>query len=418
MREIKVRIHARMSRKKVRSGHLSPWIFLVFIDTLLILVWTYTVSLGKILFFGDFNAGKDWKNTLCIFQDQEGFFLLSKDFFATSMAFPPFFSWPLLTRSRRKKDGIFTSDMYWAWGNLPAKKAKFYFPFLSPRCLSGSKAVLFCSFSPFLLRKKIFKRSRPPFMGCKGDRIEPKIMFGDKKRFSYKNRTSFREKKIMPAFFSLHPLHHVDSTLSFVELSTTEHWTQWSCNLFPSPLPPSHASSPFCSWARKRGRETRFWTQKEGFDNISHEKFTLKILFPLCIRSIHNLNSLSPRLIAPNLAWKTFFFSHPLTYIPPTPKRWSKQQLVAMGAPPPFFLLPPPFVLLRRKCLSISHIFLRENWVCAPRFFMKYGLVGVGGGPSFSRGSINLSLVEMGKVCPWKKSGRKNKWRRSPSFPI
>ncbi len=106
MREIKVRIHARMSRKKVRSGHLSPWIFLVFIDTLLILVWTYTVSLGKILFFGDFNAGKDWKNTLCIFQDQEGFFLLSKDFFATSMAFPPFFSWPLLTRSRRKKVGF------------------------------------------------------------------------------------------------------------------------------------------------------------------------------------------------------------------------------------------------------------------------------------------------------------------------
>ena len=49
---------------------------------------------------------------------------------------------------------------------------------------------------------------------------------------------------------------------------------------------------------------------------------------------------------------------------------------------------------------------------------MKYGLVGVGGGPSSFGGSINLSLVEMGKVCPWKKSGRKNKWRRSPSFPI
>ena len=208
MREIKVRIHARMSRKKVRSGHLSPWIFLVFIDTLLILVLTYTVSLGKILFFGDFNAGKDGKKTINLSRQRIGNIFPFPKTFCDIDGISPLFSWPLLTRSRRKKDGIFTSDMYWAWGNLPAKKAKFYFPFLSPRCLSGSKAVLFCSFSPFLLRKKIFKRSRPPFMGCKGDRIEPKIMFGDKKRFSYKNRTSFREKKIMPAFFSLHPLHH------------------------------------------------------------------------------------------------------------------------------------------------------------------------------------------------------------------
>ncbi len=148
------------------------------------------------------------KNNKSLPTKNRKYFSLSKDFLRHRWHFPPFYSWPLLTRSRRKKDGIYTSDMYWAWGNLPAKKAKFYFPFLSPRCLSGSKAVLFCSFSPFLLRKKIFKRSRPPFMGCKGDRIEPKIMFGDKKRFSYKNRTSFREKKFMPAFFSLHPLHH------------------------------------------------------------------------------------------------------------------------------------------------------------------------------------------------------------------
>ncbi len=179
MREIKVRIHARISRKNVRSGHLSPWIFLVFIDTLLILVWTYTVSLGKILFFGDFNAGKDWKNTLCIFQDQESdFFFSPKIFLRHRWHFPPFFHDHCWQDPAEKRWDLHTSDMYWA---------KFYFPFLSPRCLSGPKAVLFCSFSPFLLacceRKSSKEASFFGMQGWSNRRSNPKICMVTKNVF-------------------------------------------------------------------------------------------------------------------------------------------------------------------------------------------------------------------------------------------